>query len=271
MKSSRPTIYSIPYFQLPFIFYPTNTFLPISTCEPELYSWKQSINLILTFHRAISLPTRRFSSVSALTLLTSSIPSIDILQSVVDLDEILELDISLVKSLSLDDLQNLLDQMPRLRAIKMQFNPLYYPPLHIYSYILIRKDKEMSVLDENNIQRFLYLFYHIKYLEITIRSKEILIQLLNQLHYLERIKIFCYQNSLKNIHQQWFYENIPRLKTVKFTYRITPSYLFLSIGDPIVILVLLTTKNIKYLFFLAQTCRYNSRQEQTQTQISFSL
>jgi hypothetical protein len=120
--------------------------------------------------------------------------------------------------------------MSNLKTIKMQYNPLYYSPLNIHSYIFIRNDKEMSVINLNNIKRFSYLFFHIKYLEITVQSKDIIIQLLNQLYYLERIKIFCYQDYLRNIQYNWFIENIPRFNKIYFTYRITSSCIFLSIG-----------------------------------------
>jgi hypothetical protein len=87
------------------------------------------------------------------------------------------------------------------------------------------------VIDWNNIDRFSYLFFHIKYLEITIQLEEIVIQLLNRLHYLETVRIFSYQNYLENIKSHWFRENIPRLKTLDFTYRVTSTCLVLSIGN----------------------------------------
>ncbi len=125
----------------------------------------------------------------------------------------------------------LIHYMINLKCIKMQYNPLFYPPLHIDSYIFVRKDQEIFVIDKNNIKRFCYLFFHITYLEITVESKEIIIQLLNQLHYLEVVKIFCYQDYLMNIKYNWFQQNIPRLNTNYFTYRLTSSCIFLSIGD----------------------------------------
>ena len=140
--------------------------------------------------------------------------------------------------------------MSRLKTIKMQYNPFYYPPLHIHSYIFVRNDKDMSVIDAANIQRFTYLFFHLKVLEIPVESKDLIIQLLKQLHYLERIKIFCYQSDLKQLEKQWFYENIPRLKTVQFSYRITSSYLFLAIGDSKVIIVNYLTRERERIFFM---------------------
>jgi len=230
LKSSRPTIYSIPYFQPPLIFYPSNNFLPISTAEQDIFLSKHTINLILTFHKTITLPNSPFTHVYSLTLLTTTLPSIEILQSIVNLKQIREIDVSLVKYFSVDEFQILTEYMINLKTIKMQYNPLYFPPLNINSYIFNRKDKEMFVIDSNNLKRFCYLFFHIKYLEITVQSKDIIIQLLKQLHYLERIKIFCYQDYLMNIKHNWFLENIPRFNTIYFTYRITSSSLFLLIG-----------------------------------------
>jgi hypothetical protein len=125
--------------------------------------------------------------------------------------------------------------MSNLKMIRMQFNPFYIPPLHIHSYIFVREDQNTSVIDWNNIDRFSYLFFHIKYLEITIQLKEIIIQLLNRLHYLETVRIYSYQNYLENIKSRWFRENIPRLKTLNFTYRVTTTCLVLSIGDRIAV------------------------------------
>ena len=189
VKSSRPTIYSIPYFQPPLLFYPLHNFLPVTTSEKEIIS-KNPVNLILTFHKTIALPISPFNHVYSLTLLTSTLPSIEILESIVNLKQIRELDVSLVKSLSIDDFQILLDSMINLKNIKMNYNPFFIPPLRIYSYTFVPKDKEVSVIDTYHTTRFCYLFFHIKYLEITVRSEDIIIELLNQLHYLERVEIF---------------------------------------------------------------------------------
>lgn len=231
LQTSRPVIYSIPYYQPPTIFYPINQFYSISTNENEILISKNTTHLILTFHETIILPKSPFIHISSLTLLTTTLPSIEILQSIVNLNKIRELDVSLVRNFSVDDFQILINSMSNLKTIKMEYNPFYNPPLHINSYIFVRKDKELSVIDFDNIQRFSYLFFHIKYLEITIQSKDIIIQLLTKLHYLERIKIFCYQSYLRNIRRNWLLENIPRLNKIYFTYRITSTCLFLSIGD----------------------------------------
>ncbi|CAF4059887.1 unnamed protein product [Rotaria sordida] len=231
LKSSRPTIYSIPYFQSSLIFYSSNNNnnLPITTNNKEIIS-KHVNNLILTFHKIITLPNLLFTHVYSLTLLTLNLPSIEILQSIVNIKQIREIDVSLIKNFSIDEFYILIDHMINLKHIKMQYNPLFIPPLHIDSYILIPKDEEIFVINKNNIKKFSYLFFHIKNLEITVQSKDIIIELINQLHYLERIKIFCYQDYLLNINYNWFQQNIPRFNTINFTYRITSS-LFLSIGN----------------------------------------
>ena len=230
LKTSRPTIYSIPYFQSSFIFYPSNNFLPVSTTEKQILS-NHANNLILTFHKAVIFPSSPFTHVHSLTLLSSTLPSIEILESIVNLKQVRELDVSLIKYFSIDEFQILIHYMTSLQCIKMQYNPFFFPPLHIDSYIFIRKDQEIFVIDTNNIKRFCYLFFHIRYLEITVESKEIIIQLLKQLHYLEIVKIFCYQDYLMNIKCNWLQQNIPRLNTNNFTYRLTSSCIFLSIGD----------------------------------------
>jgi len=231
LKSSRPILYSIPYFQPTYIFYPSNHFLSKSTNKKEIFISKHRIYLILTFHQTISLPNISFNNVYSLALITTTLPSIEILQSIVNLKQIQQLDVALVKHLSLDQFRILIDYMINLKLIRMQYNPFYIPPLHIHSYIFVREDQNTSVIDWNNIERFSYLFFHIKYLEITIQLKEIIIQLLNRLHYLETARIFSYQNTLQNIKYHWFRENIPRLKTIDFTYRVTSTCLVLSIGN----------------------------------------
>ncbi|CAF3649346.1 unnamed protein product [Adineta steineri] len=229
-KSSRPILYSIPYFQPSFIFYPSNNFLSDTIIEKEIHS-NHIFNLILTFYKTITIPTTPFTNVYSLTLFTTTLPSIEILLAIVNLEQIQELDVSLIKNLSIVNFQILIASMKKLKSIKMQYNPFFCPPLHIDSYIFIRNDREIFVIDENNLDRFCYLFYFIKYLEITVKSKEIILQLLKRLHYLEIVKIYCYQDYLINIKYNWFQENIPRLNTNYFTYRTTSSCLLLSIGD----------------------------------------
>jgi hypothetical protein len=230
LKSSRPTIYSLPYFQSSMIIYPSSHFLSNSTNETEIIS-KHPINLILTYHRTITIPITPFIYVYSLTLLSSTLLSIDTLQSIVNLKQIREFDLSLIKHYSIEEFQMLIDSMSNLNHIKMQFNPLFLPPLHIDSYTFAKKDEERFVIGTNNIHRFSYLFFHIKNLEITVQSKDVIIRLLNQLHYLETIKIFCYEEYLLDIKYNWFLTNIPRLNTIYFTHRITASCMFLSIGD----------------------------------------
>lgn len=231
LKSSRPILYSIPYFQSTCVFYPSNHFLSKSTNEKEIFISKHRIYLILTFHQTIPLPNICFNNVYSLALITSTLPSIEILQSIVNLKQIEQLNVGLVQNLSIDQFRILIDYMTNLKIIRMQFNPFYIPPLHIHSYIFVREDQDTSVIDWNNIDRFSYLFFHIKYLEITIQLEEIVIQLLNRLHYLETVRIFSYQNYLENIKSHWFREKIPRLKTLDFTYRVTSTCLVLSIGN----------------------------------------
>ncbi|CAF0983776.1 unnamed protein product [Rotaria sp. Silwood1] len=249
LKSSRPIIYSIPYFQPSLIFYSSNNNnnnLSLTTTNKEIIS-KHINHLILTFHKTISLENSLFfTHVYSLTLLTSKLLSIEILQLIINLKQIRELDISLIKKFSIDEFYILIDSMINLKIIKMQYNPLFIPPLHIDSYILIPIDEETFVINNNNIKQFSYLFFHIKNLEITVQSIDIIIQLLNQLHYLERIKIFCYQNYLLNIKYNWFQQNIPKLNKINFTYRITSSSLFLSIGNRKFIDDETTLKNIKH-------------------------
>ncbi|CAF2053756.1 unnamed protein product [Rotaria magnacalcarata] len=230
LKSSCSTIYSIPYFQPKLIFYPSNNFQPVTTADREVVS-KHANNLILTFHKTIQLPSSFFCHIYSLTLLTLTLPPIEILQSIVDLKQIREIDVSLVKNLSIGEFEIFIECMTNLKAIKMEYNPLFVPPIRINCYTFIRKDEELFIIDENNIKRFCYLFFHVRNLEITVQSKDIIIQLLARLYYLERIKIFCYQNSLLNIKYNWFKQNIPRFNTVTFTYRITTTCLSLSIGN----------------------------------------
>jgi hypothetical protein len=231
LKSSRPTIYSIPYFQSSLVFYPSTHVLPMSTAVDDTIV-KHPIHLIITFYRTITIPARPFADVHSLTLLTSTLPSIDILQSIVHLHEVKELDISLLKHVSIDDLHILLNHMNHVSHIKMSFHPLIVTPLRIDSFTFICNDDQIFVLDMSNIDRFCYLFFHVKHLEISVRTKMLISYLVNRLHYLELVKIFCYQDSLKDIGYVWLLENMPRLVTMHFSYRVTTHYLVLSIGYP---------------------------------------
>ncbi|UJR14503.1 hypothetical protein I4U23_001499 [Adineta vaga] len=230
LKSSRPILYSIPYFRPSLTFYPSNHFLLISTLDKNDIIFNQTTNLILTYHKFVQLPYQPFTHVYTLTLFTSTLPSIEILQSIVNIQQIQHFDISLIKYIVHDELLSLIHSMKNLKCIKMQYDPLFIPPYHIESYIFVQKDRENFVLNTNNINRFCHLFFHIKFLEITVESKELIIQLLNQLHYLEFIKIYCYQDSLSHIKSYWLKQNIPRLKMIHFTHRITSSCILLSIG-----------------------------------------
>lgn len=229
-KASRPIIYSVPYFQPKLIFYPSNSSPSLTISNKEIMSNCVN-NLILTFHKTITFPNLFFNRVQSLTLLALTLPSIELIQSIVNLKKVEEIDVSLVTNLAIDEFDILIGCMVNLKSIKMEYNPLFVPPLRIYSYVFIRKDDEMFIIDENNLKRFCYLFFHIRNLEITVSSKHVIIQLLNRLYYLERIKIFCYQESLLNIKYDWFQENIPRFSRTNFTYRATSTCLFLSIGS----------------------------------------
>lgn len=164
--------------------------------------------------------------------MTTALPSVELLQSILDLKQIEQIDVSFVKILSLDLFYLLIDAMKNLKVIKMQYDPFYIPPLHIYSYVFIRNDQHVSVIDSTNIERFLYLFFHLKFLEITIQEEEVLVELLNRLHYLETIRIFSYDNSLQTrINEQWLIDKIRRLKMMEFTFRTTSTSLLLAIGN----------------------------------------
>ena len=230
-RSSRPLIYSLPYFQSTCIFHPSNHIRSQSIDRNAPCISSHSIHLILTSYESIPSSTIFFSKVFELTLMTTTLPSVEHLQSMMNLEEIQRLDVSLVKTFSSDLFHLLIQEMNNLKVIKMQYNPFYIPPLHIYSYIFIRNDQEVSVVDANNLERFLYLFFHLKFLEITIQSEEILIQLLNRLHYLETIRIYSYNNYLLRIDSRWLRGNIRRLKMMDFTFRATSTSLLIAIGN----------------------------------------
>ena len=229
-RSNRLSIYSIPYFQSSLVFHPSKHFLPATTANEEMIN-QRTINLIITCYRTIPIPERPFARVHALTLLTSSLPSIDILRSMVNLEEIPEIDISLIKHVAVDALQILVEQMYQLHHMQMQFHPFFLPPLHIDSYTIIHSDEQMFVLDMQNVERFCYLFFHVRYLDISVQSEDVIIHLLNRLHYLELTKILCYQDSLIDIGYRWFLQHVPRLAAMQFSYRVTANHLVLSIGD----------------------------------------
>ena len=258
-RSSRPLIYSLPHFQSTCIFHPSNHFLSTSTDHPFISS--HSIHLILTFHQIIPTSTSFFHHVSSLTLMTTTLPSVELLQSMLDLKQIQQFDVSFVKMLSLDLFYILIDAMKNLKVIKMQYVPFYIPPLHIYSYIFIRNDQHVSVIDSDNIERFVYLFFHLKFLEITIQSEDVLVRLLNRLHYLETIRIFSYDNSLQTrINDQWLRQNIPRLKMIDFTFRTTSTSLLLSIGNQKVIFLLFYPAELLVLDLLDHLSRKNQKE-----------
>ena len=229
-RSNRLSLYSIPYFQSSLVFHPSKHFRPLTTANEGLIK-QHAINLIITCYRTIPTPERPFVRVQALTLLTSTLPSIDILRTMVHLQEIPEIDISLIRHVPIDELLTLLDQMSQLHHIQMQFHPQFLPPLHIDSYTIIHNDEQMFVLDTQNVERFCHLFFHVRYLDISVQSEDVIILLLKRLHYLELTKILCYQDSLIDIGYRWFLQHVPRLATMQFSYRVTANHLVLSIGD----------------------------------------
>ncbi|CAF5038163.1 unnamed protein product, partial [Rotaria socialis] len=115
-----------------------------TTADREVVS-KHANNLILTFHKTIPLPSSSFCHVYSLTLLTITLPSIEILQSIVDLKQIREIDVSLVKNLSIDEFEFFIECMTNLKTIKMEYNPLFVPPIRINSYTFIRRDEELFI------------------------------------------------------------------------------------------------------------------------------
>ena len=229
-QSSRPILYSLPYFQSSCIVYPLKRYFSISGAENEVLQ-RCSIHLIITYYRTISFPPRPFLHVHSLTLLTARLPAIDLLQSITNLTDIRCLDISLIDRVSADELYILLEHMPSLEHVQMRFDPLFLSPLKIASFNITHGNDQPYVVNASNVDRFCYLFFYLKYLEISVQSKQIIIQLLNRLHYLELLHLSCYEDSLVDIGYTWLLRHIPRLIGMHFSYRITSNHLTLSIGD----------------------------------------
>ena len=228
LHSSQPTVYSIPRFQSETLVLPSDSTHRISTSEKQNRSTR---NLIIASERNLTIPDEKILAVRSLNLFTSTLLNVSMLQSILNLNNVQQLDISSVGRVTTTRLDNLIDHLPNLKQIHMCFEPLFTPPLRVEAFRFSANDEQIFVLDSSNIDRFCFLYFHLTHLEVSVQSQDILAHLINRLHYLEMVSVFCYEDSLFDVNFRWFERNVPRLKSLRFSYRVMPNFLMLSIGD----------------------------------------
>ena len=224
-------IYSIPRFRPHHVFLQhSDKYPPLSTAlvgieQRSFYTSK--IDLVVKFSEFLTAPVQPFSQVNSLRLLGPELPPVRTLVSFVDLGRIKKLDISRIRFISNDRLQVVLDHAPSLIHLTMKnFDPLLIIPRHIRSFKLETDDERIDV------DAFCLRFQHIEHLDLTVNSKQIMIQLIDQLEYLQSIN-FRLSNvrNRTNFSTGWFQLNSRRLNAINFRCEIDIGSINLVINE----------------------------------------
>ncbi|CAF3963048.1 unnamed protein product [Rotaria sp. Silwood1] len=178
----------------------------------------------------------RFNQVKSLTLSGSSLLSLNILSLIVDLQQIQHLDVADIHLLLPDELENLITHTPRVTNLLMKFDPLFIIPSQIH-YLLLDGPGQSISLD-----RLYYTISSVKRLEISMASKEMIIDVIDRFLGLENLDIFFDDGDLdddsmtiyKGISNEWLIQHTHRLKSHDLTCRHSSEFypsMYLSFGD----------------------------------------
>ncbi|CAF1248012.1 unnamed protein product [Rotaria sp. Silwood1] len=176
------------------------------------------INLYKLTHITIQAsvpPNHRFTQVISLILSGSILMSLDILKTIIDLNQIETLDVYSIESLSINGFYELIKHLPRLNELTMEFNPLFVVPLQIH--ILRLEDDSRRI----TIDTLYHTIHNVKTLEIPKNSRNMMIDIIDQLKNLDNIMFTHDEFSqdadtdffLKKLSFRWFENNSYRLAT----------------------------------------------------------
>lgn len=230
---------TIPRFRLP-ITYPSPHFPPITTvpADMEKYLLYQSKieNLSIDMDHFSTYPIHRFTQVISLTLSGSLSISFDVLQTIMDFHQIETLDVADAKSLSRRELNKLIKHCPRLNILIMEYNPLFVVPAQIHT---LRLEGDCRLISIDNLWRTIK---NVKNLEIPITSKDMMLDIIEQLDHLDNILFICddfaqgdyFEFFIEKFHFHWMEKQSYRLRTHDVTFRQGEEYqeIQMAFGGP---------------------------------------
>ncbi|CAF2881001.1 unnamed protein product [Rotaria sp. Silwood2] len=177
-----------------------------------------------------------FNQVKSLTLSGSSLLSLNILSSIVNLQQVQYLDVTNIHLLLPDELENLIAHTPRVTSLSMKFDPLFIMPSQT-RYLLLEGLGQSISLD-----RLSYTISSVERLEISMTSKQMIIDVIDRFNGLENLDIFFDDDDLdddcmtinKGVSIDWLVEHTHCLKSHDFTCRYSRDFypsIYLSFGD----------------------------------------
>ncbi|CAF3681328.1 unnamed protein product [Rotaria sp. Silwood1] len=233
-------IYSIPRFRIRTLKYPSTVFPHMTTApsniEQKFFYSSRIYCFSCDMNKLFAPVNYRFNQVISLTLSGSSLLPLHILSSIIDLQQIRHLDVADIHLLLPAELENLITHTPRVTSLLMKFDPLFIIPSQIH-YLLLEGPGQSISLD-----RLYYTISSVKRLEISMASKQMIIDVIDRFLGLENLDIFFDDGDLdddsmtiyKGISNDWLIQHTHRLKSHEFTCRhsseVYPS-MYLSFGD----------------------------------------
>ncbi|CAF1446587.1 unnamed protein product, partial [Rotaria sp. Silwood1] len=181
-------IYSIPRFQIRMLKYPSAKF-PHMTTAPSIieqnFFYSSRINYFsFDMNKLITPVSYRFNQVKSLTLSGSSLLSLSILSSTVDLQQVQYLNVININHLLPNELENLIAHTPRVIRLSMKFDPLFIIPSQIRYLLLDGLGRSIS------LDRLSYTISSVERLEISMASKQMIIDVIDRFNGLENLDIY---------------------------------------------------------------------------------
>jgi len=231
-------LFTIPRFRLKGFVYASSIFpyptTALSNIEHKIFYQNKIDYLEIDIDKFLSPPIHRFTQVRSLTLCGSKLMSLDILQTILDLNQIEELDVYDIASVSRHELDKLIKHLPRLHNLTMKYHPLFVVPPQIHTLRL--EDESISV------DNLCHTIPHVKTLEIQISTKDMMLDVIDQLHHIDDFLFMCDDFSqgcyleffIEKLHLHWLEDNSYRLAMNHFTYSQGEEYqqIQMSIGGP---------------------------------------
>jgi hypothetical protein len=241
-KSKTKTIvYSIPRFPIRSLHYPSIDFPHMTTApsniEENIFYSSNIIRFSCNMNQLLTSVSHRFNQVKILELSGSSLLSLDILSSIVNLKKIQRITVANIDRLLPDELENLLLHTPRVNYLCMKFDPLFIIPSQI-RYLSLSSDPARSI----SLDRLSQTISSVERLEISMASKQMIIDVIDRFNSLDNLDIFFDDGDLdddcmtifKGVSINWLIKHTHRLKSYDFTCRYSMEFypsIYLSFGD----------------------------------------
>ncbi|CAF3698966.1 unnamed protein product [Rotaria sp. Silwood1] len=203
--------------------------------EKYLFYENKIDSLLIDIVRFIISPIHRFTQVKSLILCGSTLMSLDVLKTIMDFNQIEKFDFFLIESLSTHELNILIKHCPRLNFLIMDYNSLFVRLSQIHT---LRLDVDFLSL---SIDNFWHTAQNVKTLEISINSKDMMLDIVDQFDDIDNFLFSCDEFSedeylevfIEKLYLHWLEDNSYRLAMNHFTYRQGEEYqqIRMSIDD----------------------------------------